>query len=74
VWDDEAEVYYSESDITELNIEVETLDVFEEVLFDVAPELIMTNHIRPRDFKNTPLNELFPAILWQCPHAHLAKA
>ena len=72
--DDEAEVYYSESDITGLNIEAETLDVFEEVLFDVAPELIMTNHIRPQDFMNTPLNELFPAILWQRPDAHLANA
>lgn len=44
-WDDEAQVYYSESDIVGLHIEAPDLDTFEEVLMDVAPALIMANHL-----------------------------
>ena len=46
-WDEDAKVWYSKSDIKGLNIEADTLDIFEEVLFDIAPELIVSNHIRP---------------------------
>ena len=44
VWDAQAEVFYSESDIEGLHIEAATLDEFEAILLDVAPELIMVNH------------------------------
>lgn len=44
VWDAEAEVFYSESDIEGLHIEAATLDEFEAIMLDAAPELIMVNH------------------------------
>jgi len=44
VWDAQAEVFYSESDIEGLHIEAATLDEFEAIMLDVAPELIMVNH------------------------------
>ena len=44
-WDDEAKVYYSESDITGLHIEAESLEEFESVMMEAASELIMDNRL-----------------------------
>ena len=44
VWDEEAQVFYAESDIEGLHIEASSLEEFEEVIIDTAPELIMANH------------------------------
>lgn len=43
-WDNEAQVFYAESDIEGLHIEAASLDEFEEIMLDTAPELIMVNH------------------------------
>ena len=45
VWDEEAEVFHSDSDIVGLHIEAETIEEFREILVDIAPELILTNHV-----------------------------
>lgn len=66
-WDKDAKVWYSVSDIKGLTIETETLENFEKILFEVAPELIVSNHIRPEDLINRTMPELVPAILWQRP-------
>ena len=44
IWDNEAQVFYAQSDIEGLHIEATSLDEFEEVMLDTAPELIMVNH------------------------------
>ena len=44
VWDEEAHVFYAQSDIEGLHIEASSLEEFEEVIIDTAPELIMANH------------------------------
>ena len=44
VWDDEAQVYYAQSDIEGLHIEASSLEEFEEIVIEEAPELIMANH------------------------------
>ena len=44
VWDEDAQVFYAESDIEGLHIEAANLDEFEELIVDAAPELIMANH------------------------------
>lgn len=44
VWDDEAGVYVCESDIVGLHIEAATVDAFEELMMEFAPELIAANH------------------------------
>ena len=43
-WDDDAEVFRSESNIVGLHIEAESLDEFQAILMDVVPELLAANH------------------------------
>jgi len=45
LWDDQARIYYSESDIIGLHIEASTLDEFERAMMEMGPELIKANHI-----------------------------
>ncbi|MBC7104165.1 MAG: DUF1902 domain-containing protein [Parvibaculum sp.] len=67
-WDEEAGVFYSESDIEGLHLEAETLEDFQAALMDVAIELILANHISASDFANKPLKDLIPAIFWRAPN------
>ncbi|MGI2035055.1 DUF1902 domain-containing protein [Rhizobium panacihumi] len=67
IWDDEAKVFYSESDIDGLHIEAPTVDAFEEVMFDAAADLIVANHMSAADLADTPIRDLIPAILWERP-------
>ena len=67
VWDEEAGVYYSDSDIVGLHIEAATLDEFEALMRELAPELIVANHISKPDLVSTPLQDLIPTILWERP-------
>ena len=73
-WDADANIYYSESDIEGLHIEAKDLDEFEAVMMEVAPELVIANHVEVLQLKNTPLKDLVPAILWQRPQEKLACA
>lgn len=50
-WDDEAKVFYSDSDIVGLHIEAPTIEEFEDVMMDVAPGLVMANHITKAEFE-----------------------
>ena len=67
IWDEEAKVFYSQSDIIGLHIESATLDDFEIVMMDVAPGLVIANHFSKPELETTPLEDLVPAILWQRP-------
>jgi hypothetical protein len=67
VWDDEAKIFYSDSDIDGFHIEAETLEEFEELLFDLGPEMALANHLLPHADPQAPLAELVPAIIWQKP-------
>jgi hypothetical protein len=42
-WDDEAEVFYSTSDIPGLNVEAATFDEFVTLVHELAPEMISDN-------------------------------
>jgi hypothetical protein len=66
-WDGEAKVFYAESDIDGLHIESATIDEFEALMLDLAPELILSNHYYAADLADRPLKDLVPAILWQRP-------
>jgi hypothetical protein len=74
VWDAEASVFYSESDIDGLHIEAPTVDAFEDVLFDAAVDLIVANHMSAIDLADKPLRDLIPAILWERPSTVPAAA
>jgi hypothetical protein len=67
VWDEEAQVYYAETDIEGLHVEAATLQEFEEIVRDEAVELIMNNHVSPEELVSRPIRDLVPAILWQLP-------
>lgn len=62
VWDEEAKVFYSDSDIVGLHIEADTLEEFRKVLVDIAPELILANHVTNDDLLTKSLRELVPVI------------
>ena len=69
-WDDEAKVYYSDSDIIGLHLEAETLDEFESILMELGPALIAANHMDQQVVENiSPANfaDFIPTILWQRP-------
>lgn len=74
VWDDEAKVFYCQSDIIGLHVEAATVDEFEAVVLDVAVELIVANHISAADLAEKPISELIPVILWQRPEVLSAAA
>ena len=65
VWDDDAQVFYAQSDIEGLHIEAASLDEFEAIIIEEAPELIMANHRSLSEIAEHPLKDLIPAILWQ---------
>ena len=71
VWDEEAKVFFAESDIEGLHIEASSLDEFEEIIIEEAPELIMANHRSVSEIAERPLKDLIPAILWQRSEAEL---
>jgi len=71
IWDPEESIFYSESNIIGLHLETPTFEEFEEVLMDVAPDLIVANHLTDADLANTPLRDLVPAIVIE---KQLAKA
>lgn len=72
VWDDEAQVYLSESDIIGLHIEAETVDEFEAIMRDVATDLVIANHISNDQLDSVPLRDLIPTIVWERPNPELA--
>ncbi len=59
-WDDEAGVYYSESDIEGLHIETATVEEFEAVMREVAADLIMANHVSELDLANNSIRDHIP--------------
>ena len=72
VWAEDAGVFRSESNIAGLFIEAETIAEFREVLSDVAPELIMANHVSRDDLLAKPLKELIPTI-WSSTNGDLLR-
>ena len=54
IWDNEAQVFYAQSDIEGLHIESASLDEFEEIMLDTALELIMVNHRSVSDISEYP--------------------
>lgn len=72
IWDEDAGVFFSESDIQGLHIEAPTIEEFESVMMDTALDLIIANHMTAADFAEKPVKELLPAIIWERPSAPAA--
>ena len=67
LWDDEAKVWYSETDIQGLFINAKDLDEFEEVINEFAGELILENHWQREQVSDEMIKNTVPIILWQRP-------
>ncbi len=63
VWDPSESLFYSDSNIIGLHLEAPTFEAFEEALMDVAPDLIVANHLTDAELASTPLRDLVPAII-----------
>ena len=63
IWDADAQVYYSDSDIEGFHIEADTMEEFEALMVDLAPDLIIANHLTPDEIIEFPLRELIPSII-----------
>jgi Domain of unknown function (DUF1902) len=74
LWDDEAGVFISESDINGLHIEADTIEGFEDIMSEVAIELIIANHFTVPEMATKSMKDLIPAILWQRPNLKMAVA
>ena len=72
IWDEEAKIFCSESDINGLHMEAATAEEFEAVMFDLAVDMITTNHMTSYEMASLPLRDLIPAIPWQKPEKFVA--
>ena len=59
IWDPEAGVFYSESDIVGFHIEAETLDAFEALIVELAPGLVLENHISKADLASATIVDVY---------------
>jgi Domain of unknown function (DUF1902) len=67
LWDDEAKVWYSETDIDGLFINAKDLNEFEDVINEFAGDLILENHWRLGQVPEEMIRTTVPIILWQRP-------
>jgi hypothetical protein len=69
IWDDEAKVFYSQSDTKGLHIEAQTIEEFEAVLDATASQLIFANHYTAQQLAGSRLGDLMPIVKWSPPTA-----
>ncbi len=74
VWDPEARVFYSKSDIIGLHVESASIEEFEDVMMSEGVNLILANHMTPEELATKPLRDLVPAIVWKRPEVLPAAA
>lgn len=67
VWDDEAQVWVTDSDILGLHVEAETLERFFEEVDLFARDLIVENHLSDDAVGDRPLAQVIPAIRYHAP-------
>ena len=67
IWDEDACVFVSESDIIGLHIEAESLEEFEQLIDEHALDLVLANHVSKADLTQKGLRDLIPMIRWQPP-------
>jgi Domain of unknown function (DUF1902) len=73
LWDDEAKVWYSETDIEGLFIETGSLQEFEDIMPELARDMIIANHNSLPGFDSLAPEDLFAMVTWM-PPAPVANA
>ena len=74
IWDENAGVFYSESDIVGLHIEAKTLEEFEEIMEENAADLVVANHIKPQEIEKSKIADLIPTVFWGRGDADMVSA
>ena len=75
LWDEDAKVFYSESDIVGLHIEAVTIAEFIELMEDLAPQMVLDNHVSKQDLAKKSLIDMVSSIIFQPPsHGSFAAA
>jgi hypothetical protein len=67
LWDDEAKVWYSDTDIQGLFINAKNLNEFEDVINEFAGDLVLENHWRHDQISEELMKSTVPIIIWQSP-------
>ncbi len=67
LWDDEAKIWYSETDIDGLFINAKDLNEFEDVISEFAGDLVLENHWQHGQVPEEMIKTTVPIILWQRP-------
>jgi hypothetical protein len=73
LWDAEAKVWYSETDIEGLFIETRHLAEFEEIIPELARDMIIANHNTLPELATKSPEELFAMVTW-IPPAQIPNA
>ncbi|MEL6466404.1 MAG: DUF1902 domain-containing protein [Pseudomonadota bacterium] len=63
IWDEEDQLWLSESDIKGLHIEAETLEEFYDLVNEFASELIVTNHYSDVEMVGKTMRDMIPAVV-----------
>lgn len=63
IWDEDDQVWMSESDIKGLHIEAETLEEFYDLVNEFASELIVTNHYTDVEMVGKTMRDMIPAVV-----------
>ena len=63
IWDEEEQIWYSDSDLVGLHIEAESFPEFQTLVSEYAAELIVANHYSEGDLDGASLKDLIPAIV-----------
>lgn len=74
LWDEESGVFYSESDIIGLHIEAATVEEFQAIMEDLAPAMVMENHVSKKDFSKKSILDMIPSIFFTSPSLGNAAA
>ena len=74
LWDDEAGVFYSESDIVGLHIEAATIEDVVATMEELAPQMVVENHVSKQDIAKKSLLEMISSIIFQPPNHGSAVA
>lgn len=63
IWDENDQIWMSESDIQGLHIEAATLAEFYDLVNEFASELIVTNHYTDVEMAGKTIRDLIPAVV-----------
>jgi len=62
VWDAEANVWYSKSNVVGLHVEADTLEEFERIVREEAADIVYDNYLSKAEIDRSNLKDFIPTI------------